>query len=421
MDKIRINLRDILLTVSSAMDLIHTSLSNHHQQVAYLSFKLAEQLNYPLSEQKEIFLAALVHDIGALSENERLEIIETEPRFINSHAFNGAKLLDEFKPMQDEANIIRYHHLPWNHGEGLFYEGEKVPISSHVIHVADRFCLKIKSQQNILSQLLSIFKSIAHDKGTLFEPSMVDALYALSKKEYIWLDLTSDYPVRKLPRGLFDTLILDVDDIIGLSLVFSHIIDFRSKFTARHSAGVAKTAQKLAELVGFSPLECKNMLIAGYLHDLGKLVIRSEILEKPAKLNADEFNEIRSHTYYTYQLLDKIPQFEIIKEWASYHHEKLNGKGYPFKVDGSRLTLGARIMAVADVFTAITENRPYRKGMDDTSAINILKKMVAEDAIDDYVVSVLLHHFQEVNTIREEAQQNAAEKYEAFLKQKQMM
>ena len=207
MDKIRINLRDILLTVSSAMDLIHTSLSNHHQQVAYLSFKLAEQLNYPLQEQKEIFLAALVHDIGALSENERLEIIETEPPFINSHAFNGAKLLDEFKPMQDEANIIRYHHLPWNHGEGLFYEGEKVPISSHVIHVADRFCLKIKSQQNILSQLRSIFKSIEHDKGTLFEPSMVDALHALSKKEYIWLDLTSDDPVRKLPRVLFDTLI----------------------------------------------------------------------------------------------------------------------------------------------------------------------------------------------------------------------
>ncbi|HBR02080.1 MAG TPA: phosphohydrolase, partial [Ruminiclostridium sp.] len=184
---------------------------------------------------------------------------------------------------------------------------------------------------------------------------------------------------------------------------------------ARHSAGVAKTSQRLAEMIGFSPLECKMMLIAGYLHDLGKLAISNDVLEKPAKLNEDEFNEIRSHTYYTYQLLDTIPQFETIKTWAAFHHERLNGSGYPFHIKGDSLTLGSRIMAVADIFTAITESRPYRKGMDDQHAIHALKDMVASEAIDGNIVKVLIDHFQEINDIRESAQQQASNRYESFL------
>lgn len=418
MDKIRINLQELLLCISNAQDLINPNLSNHHQQVAYLSFQLAKQLKFPFPKQKEIFLAALVHDIGALSENERLEIIETEPLYVNRHAFSGANLLKDFKPMQNEAAIIRYHHVPWNYGQGLYFNGDNVSLASHIIHIADRTCLKIESDQNILSQIPSILNSINNDKDIVFEPSMVEALNDLSKKEYIWLDLISDAPVRKLPYGLFDNIFLGIDDIIDLSIVFSHIIDFRSKFTAKHSAGVAKTAERLAELLGFSPIECDMMLIAGYLHDLGKLAISDKLLEKPTKLDEDEFNEMRSHTYYTYQLLKNIPQFDAINQWASYHHERLNGNGYPFKIKGSNLSLGSRIMAVADIFTAITENRPYRKGMDDDSAKKILKNMVESQAIDGNVVNTLIKHFQEINEIRVEAQQNACLIYEDFENEK---
>ena len=266
-----------------------------------------------------------------------------------------------------------------------------------------------------MSQLPEILGYINYNKGTVFAPPIVEALNQLSRKEYIWLDLISRDSIRKLPEGIFNILVLDIDDVIDLSYVFSHIIDFRSKFTARHSAGVAKTSQRLAEMIGFSPLECKMMLIAGYLHDLGKLAISNDVLEKPAKLNEDEFNEIRSHTYYTYQLLDTIPQFETIKTWAAFHHERLNGSGYPFHIKGDSLTLGSRIMAVADIFTAITESRPYRKGMDDQHAIHALKDMVASEAIDGNIVKVLIDHFQEINDIRESAQQQASNRYESFL------
>ncbi len=413
-DKVGINLQELLLCITSAQDLINPVLVNHHQQVAYLSFKIAEQLDYPLKEQKEVFLAGLVHDIGALSEDERLEVIDNEPSCINVHAFNGARLLEEFKPLRRIADLVRYHHIPWNCGDGLSFMGKDVSIKSHIVHLADRTCVQIKSKRNVLSQLPAVLDALNKDSGTLFEPSSIEALNSLSKKEYIWLDLISDAPVRRLPRTLFDTVMLGIDDIIDLSMVFSHIIDFRSKFTAHHSAGVANTAHKLAQLLGFSPLECKMMLIAGYLHDLGKLAIDNKVLEKPAKLNEDEFNEMRSHTYYTYKLLDTIPQFETIKKWAAYHHERLDGTGYPFKIDGDSLPLGSRIMAVADVFTAITENRPYRMGLDDEKAMSILGDMAAKNAIDGNVVNTLFDHFQEINALREDAQAAASAKYDAY-------
>lgn len=416
MNKIRINLKDLLLCISNAQDLVSPTLSNHHQRVAYLAFRLAEQMKLSPERQKNIFFAALVHDIGALSMKERIEIIEKEPFTIHNHAFKGAKLLEEFNPLKHSARIIKFHHLPWNYGEGRFYMGEEVLLGSHIIHLADRICALLPSNMNVISALPEILSKIKEQSGSIFQPELTEALFELSKKEYIWLDLVSDSPLKMIKDiDLLNILILEIDDIIDLSYIFSHIIDFRSRFTACHSAGVAKTAQKIAELMGFSPYECKMMLIAGYLHDLGKIAISDDILEKPAKLNEEEFNEMRTHTYYTYHLLDTIEQFKTINIWASYHHEKLNGKGYPFHLDGDDLPLGSRIMAAADVFTAVTENRPYRDGMSSIGTMKILNDMVISGALDSKVVQVVTDNFEMINNIRESAEQIAAKQFNRFM------
>ena len=107
MEKIKINLYDLLLCMSKAQDLVSPTLANHHEQVAYLAFRLAEQINLPIEQQKDIFLAALVHDIGSLSVNERLDVIENESLTINNHAFRGAKLVENFKPLHGQGFIIR--------------------------------------------------------------------------------------------------------------------------------------------------------------------------------------------------------------------------------------------------------------------------------------------------------------------------
>ena len=157
------------------------------------------------------------------------------------------------------------------------------------------------------------------------------------------------------------------------------------------------------------------MMIAGYLHDLGKLAVSNEILENPGKLSENEFNIIRSHPYYTYHLLESIPAFKTINKWASHHHEKLDGTGYPFHIAGENLSLGSRVMAVSDVFTAITEDRPYRKSMDDDSAKQVLNDMVDSGALDGNVVEILLNNFQTIKHKCEAGQQEATERYQKIV------
>ncbi|MDD2190595.1 MAG: HD domain-containing protein [Eubacteriales bacterium] len=417
MDKVRINLYDLLACISNAQDLVSTKLSNHQQQVAYLAFRLSESLNLPIEQQHEVFLASLIHDTGALSTKEKLELIETEPVNANDHALRGAKLFEGFKPLQSSAGIIKYHHIPWNDGDGNTYMGEEVPLASHIIHLADRTCALINPDRNIITQVPDILSKIRQQANSVFRSDLVDVLFDISIMDYIWLDLISPNPAKKVPNtGLFNTLTLEIDDIVDLALIFSRIIDFRSCFTARHSAGVAKTAEKLAQLIGFSPYECKMMLIAGYLHDLGKIALSDDVLEKPTKLNEDEFNEMRTHTFYTFHALEPIKQLRTINTWASFHHEKLDGKGYPFHIAGDSLSIGSRIMAVADVFTAVTENRPYRKGMIFDDAEKVLRNMVASNALDGRIVNLLIENYQELDNMREISQIEAAEQYENFLR-----
>lgn len=414
--KAEISMYDLLICLTNAGDLISHEVANHHQQVAYLAFRIGEQMNLPLEQQKDLMLAGLLHDVGAFSLDERLSLIENEPQASNHHAFRGARLIEGFPPLFNAAKIIRYHHIPWNHGGGKLFNGSEVTYLSHILHLADRIAVSIDRDQNVIDQIEDIREKISKQKGTVFMPESVDAFLEISVNEYIWLDTVYKPLLYILPNIVsFDTVELDLDEIIELTKIFANIIDFRNPFTATHSAGVAKTAEKLAEFAGFSENECKMMLIAGYLHDLGKLAVSKNILDKPGKLEAGDRNIIRSHTFYTYRLLQSIKGFETINKWASFHHEKLNGNGYPFHLQSDNIPLGSRIMAVSDIFTAITEDRPYRKGMTLEEAIAILNSMVKDNSICPYVTSILTENLEAIDEIRKDAQKEAIVMYHHIL------
>ncbi|WP_207722332.1 HD-GYP domain-containing protein [Acetobacterium fimetarium] len=199
-----------------------------------------------------------------------------------------------------------------------------------------------------------------------------------------------------------------------MAKLFARVIDFRSNFTAVHSEGVAAVARRLAQLSKCDEMTCKKILAAGYVHDIGKLMVPAEILEKPGKLSEEEFAVIKGHTYYTYVLLDQVKGLEEINAYASMHHERLDGTGYPFKLKGEELSLGSRIMAVADVFTALTENRPYRKGMQKDAVIEILRNMADDNKIDKEIVETLITHYQEVTRTRIKKQTKARKRYKDF-------
>jgi HD-GYP domain-containing protein (c-di-GMP phosphodiesterase class II) len=293
----------------------------------------------------------------------------------------------------------------------------QVPIGSHILHLADRIVVLIDRQREVLGQVTGILERIEQYSGKLFMPELVNTFKSLSQKEYIWLDVASPSIGSTLLRTVrLPTIELDVNGLLSLAKLFSHVIDFRSRFTATHSSGVAATAELLAKLAGFPERECQMMKVAGYLHDLGKLAVPAEILEKPAKLTVAEFNVIRSHTFHTYRTLEALSDLDIINTWASFHHERLDGSGYPFHHKGQDLSLGARIMAVADTSTAITEDRPYRRGMTSDAALQVLQQMADNSALDPSIVSLLKLHFDEVDSARASAQAVAVKEYEQVLK-----
>ena len=127
--------------------------------------------------------------------------------------------------------------------------------------------------------------------------------------------------------------------------------------------------------------------------------------------DSKEFNIIKRHTYYTYRILEPLKALKTINAWGAFHHERLDGRGYPFHHDSDNLSLGSQIMAVADVFTALAEDRPYRKGMEQDKVVSILKKMADGSAINAEVVTLLKDNYEEINSLRHQSQVEANQKY----------
>lgn len=411
----RIPLFDLIMCLSDAIDLVSPAVVNHHKQAAYIAFSIGTELGLPMEQRNELMLAGALHDCGALSLKDRIDTLQFEAKEPHRHAELGYLLIKKFKPLSSAASLIRFHHVPWSEGSGSEFMGKQVPMGSHVLHLAERISILINKRQEVLGQVEEVRGNIVEHSGKMFMPEIVDAFMGLATKEYFWLDATSPTISSILARSSRLVAIeLDIAGLLNLAEVFCRIIDFRSRFTATHSTGVAASAEAIAGFIGLSGRECRLMKIAGRLHDLGKLAVPVEILEKPAKLTEDEFNIIKSHPYYTYRILETISDLDVINVWAAFHHERVDGKGYPFHHKGEDLVLGSRIMAIADVFTAITEDRPYRKGMANEEALQVLRKMAESSALDSNIVSAVILHCDEINSIRMADQIAAYEECQEF-------
>jgi len=239
-----------------------------------------------------------------------------------------------------------------------------------------------------------------------------------AEKEYFWLDIVSPLIGRQLMENVrLETICLNQSELLSLASLIRRMIDFRSPFTATHSSGVSATAEHIARLAGMNEFECFEIKVAGFLHDLGKLAIPTEILEKPGKLTGDEFNLMRGHTFYTYRALEPIEDLALINKYGSYHHERLDGTGYPFRLKRKDLPLGSRLLAVADVFTALTEDRPYRKGMSNEQTIIVIDKMGQNNKLDAEIIELVKANHEAINQARIEAQEKSRQEYRTFLGQ----
>lgn len=156
--------------------------------------------------------------------------------------------------------------------------------------------------------------------------------------------------------------------------VVADIVDERDKYTYAHSLRVAEYAHKIAQELDLPSDVINEIETAGRVHDVGKIAINDFILNKPGKLTEEEYNKIKEHPVVAYRMLKNLKPYQKGAKYVLYHHERMDGKGYPEGISGSDIPLGARILAVADSYDAMTSDRPYRGAFPQWRAVEELKK-----------------------------------------------
>ncbi len=391
------NLGNFLLSLSDAIDLASPAIASHQMRTAFIAWQIAEAADIGKERIKNLFIAALFHDIGALSLEDKIKLYKSEEGNVERHCILGEALFSLIPLLPAAKKIVRYHHKPWS----LWEEPIDTPdvFDAQVLYLADYLERQIGRKQPVLQQVDELYEKLASIAGSQVHSDVVNLLRQISRREEFWLDLSSRrlYSIL-LQSGPLRNTEIGYTDAFSMASLFRHMIDFKSRFTATHSTGVAECAVMLAEILGLTESEISKIRIAGYFHDLGKLAVPNSILEKPAKLTKNEFAVIRQHTYFTHSVLSTISGFDQIAEWAAFHHEKLDGSGYPFHLGAESIEIGARIMAVADIYTALAEDRPYRKGMKRKEIETILMSEVKNNAIEGKIVNLLIENFAEISS-----------------------
>ena len=409
-----VGLFQFVFSLSQALDLINPALSNHHKRVAYTALRIAEGFGLKGRAKEDIIIAAALHDIGGLSG----KIVDgklTQENQYRSARF-GYQLLQKFEPFKFSALIVRFHNVPWAWGANSEMEEVKVPLGSHIVHLANVVNTLIDINQPIFQQTAHLYEQLKELRDSVLAPKVVDAFLKVSANNAFWLDLISpDLMNLMTERTHFSSIELNLDGLLDFAELMSHVIDFRCRFTATHSSGVAAVAATLGQLFGLPDSTCMRLRVAGYLHDIGKLAIPIEVLEKQGKLSEDEWHIVRGHSYFSYRILAPIDGLEDIALWCGLHHERLRGGGYPFCIDHTAIPLEARILAIADIFTALTEDRPYRVGLEQTSVLGIISKLVDNYELDGKVFKTLISHYREVDRCRVAAQNGALREYRGFM------
>lgn len=405
-----LKLCSIIKSLSDAMDLISETVVGHHKKVAYISLQLGEELNLSEEEKYKLVLTALIHDLGVFYLDQKFSDLSFD-NIDNQHALVGYKLAEGLIPVKEIPEIIKYHHHDWDNKDKF----SQMPFSSSILYLADRIAVLIEDKANILNQVSDIKKTI-RDNSFRFWPDAVDKFNNLAGREAFWLDIISSSRLENYLDSFFQKFedTINLEEMLDISILISHIIDFKSSFTATHSDGVATISTKLAQKFNFNNEAVKTMKIAGYLHDIGKMLVPTAILNKTDKLSEEEWNIMKAHTYFTYNSLATTEKLNTIKEWAAFHHEKLNGEGYPFHINENELSEGARIMAAADVFTALTESRPYREDITAEKVKKIMQDMVEERALDGKVVSVIIDNYEEFESVSHDSQKETRDYYQSF-------
>jgi HD-GYP domain-containing protein (c-di-GMP phosphodiesterase class II) len=280
---------------------------------------------------------------------------------------------------EDVVAAIRSFDEHWDGSgrpDGL--SGEAIPLYSRIA---------------LLAQIVDVFQTangieaakreIEHRTGTWFDPRLSAAFQRVAARPEFWAILGSD----GLQAAIFalepaqSRSLVDEDYFDDIAAAFAQVIDSKSPYTSGHSERVTLFADLIAEGLALTPERRRWLKRAALLHDVGKLGVSNSVLDKPGKLDPDEWAAMQRHAELGELILSRITAFAEIAAVAGAHHERLDGKGYPRGLKGDQIPLEIRIVTTADIFDALTADRPYRAAMPVDKAMAIMTDML-DTAID---------------------------------------
>lgn len=438
-----IRLSDVVSALSVALDLTEGQPMGHSIRSCILGMRIAEELQLPLQDCHDLYYALLLKDSGCSSNAARLHQImgsdeiraKSEVKFedwtkvslsgtrylmrnvlpgaplwrrairmakvglqlkrnnaelIGARCERGAEIARKIGLSENAAQAIRALDEHWNgNGYSEGRKGSEIPHLAQIMNVSQT--LEVFSSR---SGPAAAIKVVRERSGTWFDPEIVRVARSLGSDQGFWQQVRATNArefVLQMEPGM--AIAATPERIDSLCEAFAQVIDAKSSYTFHHSVGVTEAAVEIAEGMALSPQTITLVRRAALLHDIGKLSVSNAILEKPGKLTEAEWKIMKMHPMYTRIILEKISGFEHLAFIAGAHHERLDGGGYPDGLTASDMPVTARIIAVADVFQALSEKRPYREGLPLEVVLGMMEKDIPH-RLDAQCVAVLKKRIQ---------------------------
>lgn len=441
-------LSELLGALSHALDMTEGLPPGHSARAAFIAMRCADEMGISGQTRRDLFYSVLLKDAGcssnaarlceiyqaddlklkrdfrtvgpSLADTLRYVLTQTAPdqgivartRAILNIMRNASTLVTELIETRCHrgADIVRRLHLAEEAAKGVAsldehwdgkgkpegLKGEDVPLFSRLA---------------LLSQVAEVFhategRAAALDEcrrrsGTWFDPAVVAAFERAAARDVFWTALEDGAGTRVLAEAAVgETFVVDEDYLDDVAEAFADVVDAKSPYTAGHSRRVAFFADTIAETVGLDAERRRRLRRAALLHDVGKLGVSNSVLEKPGKLDDAEWIAMRSHAAKSEAILRQINVFAEAAHVGGAHHERLDGSGYPRGLRDNEINLETRIVSVADVFDALTANRPYRDAMPAEKALAIIEADVGR-AFDPTCVAALRLFLAEPDALAE--------------------
>ena len=374
----------IMHIISNMLKMQNPKLLDHGSRVGYLVAKMLEVQGKSQKEILDSYILGLLHDIGAYKTEEIDKLVQFETERVYDHSIYGYLIMKVSEVMEDKVEAILHHHTPWEQLKQMNVKNSQL---ANLIFLADRAEIYLRTQNKCISAEIL-------EKANCFSKENIELFCEADKKYDFQKRLLDGSYINDTEKYLYQAEFTE-DELKKLIRMVAFLIDFRSESTVTHTITMVSAAVALAELMNLDKQQLDEIYTGAYIHDLGKVAIPLEVLEKPGRLDYDEMEVMKTHIILTGNIIGGHVSDNVYKI-AMRHHEKLDGNGCPYEVKEEDMSEAEEIVAVADIFSALTGKRSYKDSMPKEKVVSIMQQMADNHQISGEIVKLLVDNYETV-------------------------